>query len=96
MRPLDCEGVECSVDEDCYLGICYPICGDGEDCDDSDAVCESDVGRVPSCDDGLQSGAQTDVDCGGPVCPPCDDGEGGEEDDDCMTLSTPSPDESCS
>lgn len=44
-----------------------------------------DVHPMPSCDDGLQSGDQTGVDCGGPQCPPCEAGLGCSEQDDCIS-----------
>lgn len=31
-------------------------------------------GPVPTCNDGIQNGNETGVDCGGPDCPPCGDG----------------------
>ncbi len=37
----------------------------------------------PSCDDGEQSGAQSDIDCGGPNCDPCEAGRNCNFDDDC-------------
>jgi len=30
---------------------------------------------TPTCDDGIQNGQETGVDCGGPDCPPCNGGE---------------------
>ena len=59
------------------------LCDDDPDCD-GDWYCGNDgVCVAPTCDDGLISGDQTDVDCGGSLCPPCDDGEGCEDDADC-------------
>lgn len=48
----------------------------------------SDVVVLPTCDDGIQNGNETDVDCGGPdcpACPTCDDGiqNGNETGVDC-------------
>ncbi len=40
---------------------------------------------IPTCNDGIQYGEETDVDCGGPVCNGCDDGEICEIDDDCLS-----------
>jgi hypothetical protein len=37
--------------------------------DDNDNIIEPD----PTCNDGIQNGNETGVDCGGPDCPPCDD-----------------------
>ena len=42
-----------------------------------------------TCDDGLQNGVETDIDCGGPCrdLSPCLDGQGCEVNDDCESLS---------
>jgi hypothetical protein len=37
----------------------------------------------PSCDDGQPNGGETDLDCGGPDCSPCDDGGQCNESSDC-------------
>jgi hypothetical protein len=39
------------------------------------------------CADGTQNGAETDIDCGGPVCAPCNDGQACLEDSDCASAS---------
>ncbi len=39
--------------------------------------------RIAHCEDGEQGQLETDVDCGGPRCAPCGDGQGCEEPDDC-------------
>jgi len=40
-------------------------------------------GACPTCDDGIQNGDETGIDCGGPDCAPCDTCEDGEEGIDC-------------
>jgi len=68
------------TDVDCGGGTC-PGCDDGEMClmgmDCMSMVCDPDdmTCTPPACDDGLQNGDETDVDCGGGTCPGCDDGE---------------------
>lgn len=62
----------------------------GDDVGDLDAVEDPDsVDDVddtpPSCSDGLQNGGETDVDCGGPHCPPCTTGSSCTENDDCVS-----------
>lgn len=52
--------------------------------DDSSTVNSLDDPE-PSCEDGEQSGDQTDVDCGGDKCPPCEEGQGCEVAEDCET-----------
>jgi len=41
--------------------------------------------RVPACADRVRAGGETDVDCGGPGCPPCLAGERCDVDDDCAS-----------
>lgn len=53
--------------------------GDG-DTDDGDVDTSA-----PECDDGQVSGDQTDVDCGGSVCPPCENGKNCNVDGDCIS-----------
>ncbi|MBX7082571.1 MAG: hypothetical protein K1X88_25425 [Nannocystaceae bacterium] len=78
------------TDVDCGGGTC-PDCNDGEDClVDDDCLSGScdDVGLVclpPACDDGVQNGDETDVDCGGSCVADCDDGEGCLVGDDCIS-----------
>ena len=43
----------------------------------------------PRCDDGLFNGAETDVDCGGGLCPPCGLGQGCEQDTRDCSINNP-------
>jgi hypothetical protein len=43
-----------------------------------------DAGREPACDDGVENGDESDVDCGG-SCDPCDDGDGCGDPNDCTS-----------
>ncbi|MEM7157417.1 MAG: hypothetical protein AAF799_31515 [Myxococcota bacterium] len=76
------------TDVDCGGPDCQP-CNDGEMCmagmDCMSEVCDpaGNVCEPPTCDDGVQNGAETDVDCGGPTCDPCEDGEGCDNGLDC-------------
>ncbi|MEM6292135.1 MAG: hypothetical protein AAGA54_12745 [Myxococcota bacterium] len=79
------------TDVDCGGGTCGP-CDDGETCEEN-ADCLSEVciemGNVcaaPSCDDGITNGNETDIDCGGPDCDACDDGDDCILSFDCMSL----------
>jgi hypothetical protein len=55
---------------------------------DATSFCAGDGSTAPTCDDGIQNGDETGVDCGGPdcpACPTCDDGiqNGNETGVDC-------------
>lgn len=52
--------------------------------DGTDTI-ETDSAGGGDCEDGMQSGDETDVDCGGSCSEACDDGEGCMVDDDCMS-----------
>lgn len=80
--PLDCSTVSCGSDQICYFGVCYGFCDSDDQCVEEGEVCVSNACAVPSCDDGLQSGDQTDVDCGG-SCDPCPASRQCLQDSDC-------------
>jgi hypothetical protein len=67
--PIVCDDNDACTEDACVgNGECENtpmVCGDGETC--IDGVCEA----YPTCDDGIQNGDETDVDCGGSVCPAC-------------------------
>ena len=42
---------------------------------------------APGCDDLFVNGSETGTDCGGPICPPCGDGQGCALSSDCMSLA---------
>ncbi len=78
---VDCGGFlcpKCSVNQscernsDCQSGFCAP----------STETCQ-----LPSCNDNITNGNETDVDCGGPVCNACARGKFCEVDSDCITNS---------
>ncbi len=64
-------GSSCQVGSDCVAGVCDP---DTHTC------------AVPACDDWVQNGSETDIDCGG-SCPNCPNGADGRTGDDCQSLS---------
>ena len=74
---LDCGGLDC---EACEIGA---NCDDNTDCKSGlcslDGVCLA----APTCDDGLLNNLESDLDCGGPNCPSCPDGDRCEIDTDC-------------
>ncbi|MEM6290118.1 MAG: hypothetical protein AAGA54_02600 [Myxococcota bacterium] len=77
---LDCGGPDCAG------------CPDGGGCTgDADClsmVCDEDAGTctAPTCDDGVINGDESDLDCGGPDCDPCDDGDDCVLASDCMSM----------
>ncbi len=69
---IDCGGQNCQP--------CSPVCGNGfhevnEECDDSNTSsgdgCSSNC-LFETCADGIQNQGETDIDCGGENCQPCD------------------------
>ncbi len=78
------------TDVDCG-GSCSTKCDDGDGCEDGDdcisMVCDPDdlTCTPPSCDDGVQNGDETDVDCGGSCGATCDPGDGCETGADCIS-----------
>jgi len=85
-----CATIDCVEGFTCIDGACFapcdesvfPPCGGEEHCvplDTGDLVC------LGSCADGIRNGTETDVDCGGYLCAPCDEGDLCEEPSDCET-----------
>lgn len=54
-------------------------------CNGIDDDCDGliDEGACANCSDGIKNGAETDVDCGGPECPPCAQGQSCDLNSDC-------------
>ena len=42
-------------------------------------------GAAGTCPDGMQNGSETGLDCGGPACPACPNGQGCNQSSDCMS-----------
>jgi hypothetical protein len=57
-------------------------------------VADSLTCETPTCEDGVENGNETDVDCGGACDADCDEGEGCEDDADCVTGAC-GPDDVC-
>lgn len=76
---VDCGGPACA---DCDPG---QGCGNPADC--TSGVCSGNplVCQAPTCMDAVENGDETDVDCGGPTCAECADGEGCATGDDCTS-----------
>ena len=83
------------TDVDCGGPACSPCTLDKRCLQDSDCnsgLCEATgqnmvmaCARQTSCSDGMQNYQETDVDCGGPNCPKCSDGDGCQADVDCQS-----------
>ncbi len=77
-------------DKDCG-GVCGSSCTTGKSCgspnDCVDLVCGGMplTCQPPSCMDGVKNGMETDVNCGGPVCPDCGVGKLCSTGDDCTS-----------
>jgi hypothetical protein len=56
-------------------------CNLDQDCPEEDDQCEGHV--CVGCHDAVLNQQETDVDCGGPNCPKCDEGDACVGDDDC-------------
>ncbi|RAL20326.1 hypothetical protein DL240_17240 [Lujinxingia litoralis] len=82
--PLDCSATTCESDETCYRGVCYAACAGDASCPEEGARCVEGSCVVPTCTDGLQNGAETDIDCGGPECEACTPGKSCLEVGDCQ------------
>jgi hypothetical protein len=41
---------------------------------------------APNCGDSIKNGTETDVDCGGPICPACGTGRACHQGSDCQSL----------
>ncbi len=62
-----CElGAACATGADCVTGTC-----DAGQCAPQVLACSRLDPDNPSCGDCVENGAETDVDCGGDACPPC-------------------------
>lgn len=84
----DCsDGEDCRVAGDCVSGVCSLP----SDCDDEDC---SKQCQVPSCEDGVRNGIESDKDCGGD-CEGCPIGSACGRDRDCQSgicdMSTDAP-----
>lgn len=57
-------------------------CNTSADC--PDVACLDEVCQPPDCTDGFLNGTETDKDCGGPECDPCDAGNACNQQSDCL------------
>jgi len=79
----DCDDADpCTLDSCTTEGLCANAPDPAEGDLDSDGWC--DAVDPPACDDGVQNGEESDLDCGG-NCAPCANGEGCSADTDCTS-----------
>ncbi len=88
-------GETCKDGADCKTGVCGGVYA-GASCPVSghDAGAATDAAStggactcsVPSCDDGVKNGNETDIDCGGGTCPACTTGKNCDIAGDCVST----------
>ncbi|MFP4111398.1 MAG: hypothetical protein ACLFUO_00195 [Candidatus Woesearchaeota archaeon] len=89
------DGIQNGDETDVDCGGNCGKCSSGDRCeDDSDCIsgnCDPDENKcrapLPTCDDGISNGFESDTDCGGPTCPGCDIGEDCLDSGDCISAS---------
>jgi hypothetical protein len=59
-------------------------CNTTADCPGTD-ICAMGTCVAPTCFDGVMDGSETDVDCGGPICAPCDNSQACLDATDCVS-----------
>jgi hypothetical protein len=86
---VDCGGPSC---ESCDEGA---ACSKGRDC--ATGVCDEESWKcaAPACSDKVQNGVETDIDCGGPTCDPCEEEARCSADSDCVSGVCETASSSC-
>ncbi len=74
---MDAERNGEETDTDCGGSVCDPcangrICLENRDCISDLCSVEGVCIPPPACTDGQKNGQETDIDCGGPICDPCE------------------------
>ncbi len=84
-KPDECNGkcVNFQNDEK-NCGSCGNACNQGEVCQNGKCV-SGTSNKKATCTDGKKNGKETDVDCGGPTCPPCADEKTCKNGTDCSS-----------
>ncbi len=89
--PACAVGGSCSSGADCDSGACdgggiCVACNVDLDCKDATKVCSAHACvQGPTCGDGIKNGAESDVDCGGPMCVACSIGAACGSGSDCAS-----------
>lgn len=83
-------GQNCRNDSDCESNVCsQSVCGKPKCTDDSSCPngwCSQSTGECESCSDEKKNGSETDIDCGGTACSPCDAGKSCQANADCLSY----------
>jgi len=90
-----CDDSNADNSDACLVGCEIATCGDGyvyvgiEACDDGNDIdedaCNNTCAAPATCSDGLKNGKESDIDCGGPTCEGCLDGDGCMDGLDCAS-----------
>jgi hypothetical protein len=79
-------GQFCDGNSDCTSGICTEgVCARKSLLPLEDLSTKFGAITEPTCSDGVENGEETDVDCGGDLCPKCVAGKNCVSDDDCVS-----------
>ncbi len=79
------DGQKCQSGEDCTSGKCLEngVCAYECRCTYETDMCDETTGKCWSCGDTVKNGDETDADCGGAVCDPCQAGRDCLVNEDC-------------
>ncbi len=84
---------EC-IEATCDQGVCGTRVKKGDSC--SSGVCDPSGKCLPAgCVDRVKNGTETDIDCGGPLCPPCADYLNCVQGSDCISKICDSLSRTC-
>jgi hypothetical protein len=84
--PTSCATIPCPPGYACPQGTCVDPSCLGLQCPAGEPRCYQGACFPGSCSDGIQNGPETDVDCGGGICPACPVGKHCLTSNDCVSL----------
>jgi hypothetical protein len=76
--------VPCEYEFDCPLGSIGTVCEQDTDCAFNSCNALTHVCNSSQCGDHREDGSETDIDCGGFICNPCQRGQGCQANYDCI------------
>lgn len=84
-KPDECSGKCVNLKSDKQnCGDCGKVCSQDEVCHNGKCV-SGNNNKKSTCTDGKKNGLETDIDCGGPTCPPCTYGKNCKNSTDCSS-----------